>query len=35
VPDARLPALLRDRNPGGIARRIDGRWTDADVGADA
>lgn len=35
VPDARLPALLRDRNPGGIARQIDGRWTDADVGAGA
>lgn len=35
VADARLPAPLRDRNPGGIARQIDGRWTDADVGADA
>jgi len=35
VPDARLPAPLRNRNPGGIQRLIDGRWTDADVGAGA
>ncbi|WP_285401780.1 aldehyde dehydrogenase family protein [Luteibacter sp. ME-Dv--P-043b] len=35
VPDALLPVNLRDRNPGGVQRRIDGRWTTADVGADA
>ncbi|MDF4005111.1 aldehyde dehydrogenase family protein [Luteibacter sp. PPL552] len=33
VPDHLLPPELRDRNPGGIARRIDGRWSDGDVGA--
>ena len=27
VPDARLPAALRDGNPLGIQRSIDGRWT--------
>jgi len=32
VPEALLPPELRDRNPGPIQRRIDGRWTDADVG---
>ncbi len=31
VPDALLPAELRDRNPGGVPRCIDGTWTDADV----
>ncbi|HZP68209.1 MAG TPA: aldehyde dehydrogenase family protein [Rudaea sp.] len=31
VPDARLPPELRDRNPGGIARLVDGVWTTADV----
>lgn len=35
VPDALLPADLRDGNPGGVQRRIDGRWTDADVGGAA
>lgn len=35
VPDALLPPELRDRNPGGVQRRIDGRWTDADVGSAA
>lgn len=33
VPDALLPAELRDRNPGGVPRLIDGGWTTADVGA--
>ncbi|KMM76875.1 ketoglutarate semialdehyde dehydrogenase [Xanthomonas sp. NCPPB 1128] len=31
VPDALLPALLRDRNPGSVQRLIDGCWTTADV----
>jgi len=35
VPDALLPAELRDRNPGGIQRRIDGLWTVADAGGAA
>ncbi len=35
VPDALLPAELRDANPGGVMRRIDGQWTTADVGASA
>ncbi|WP_024891625.1 aldehyde dehydrogenase family protein [Luteimonas huabeiensis] len=33
VPDALLPPLLRDRNPGGVWRLVDGRWTTADLGA--
>ncbi|MBO9661336.1 aldehyde dehydrogenase family protein [Dokdonella sp.] len=33
VPDALLPSELRDENPGGIVRRIDGHSTLADVGA--
>jgi NADP-dependent aldehyde dehydrogenase len=32
VPDALLPAELRNRNPGGVQRLVDGRWTDGDVG---
>jgi NADP-dependent aldehyde dehydrogenase len=35
VPDALLPVELRDRNPGGLLRRIDERWSTADVGAGA
>lgn len=35
VPDALLPPELRDRNPGGVQRLVDGRWTCADVGAAA
>ncbi|HEY4091004.1 MAG TPA: aldehyde dehydrogenase family protein [Luteibacter sp.] len=35
VPDALLPDELRDRNTVGVQRRIDGRWSDADVGAGA
>jgi NADP-dependent aldehyde dehydrogenase len=35
VPDALLPPELRDHNTVGAQRCIDGRWTDADVGADA
>jgi NADP-dependent aldehyde dehydrogenase len=35
VPDALLPAELRDHNITRAQRRIDGRWTDADVGASA
>ncbi|MGH8079981.1 MAG: aldehyde dehydrogenase family protein, partial [Lysobacter sp.] len=35
VRDAALPAELRDRNPGGLARCIDGRWTTDDIGAPA
>jgi NADP-dependent aldehyde dehydrogenase len=31
VRDAHLPPILRDRNPGGIWRSIDGRWTTEDV----
>ncbi|HEX7341985.1 MAG TPA: aldehyde dehydrogenase family protein [Rhodanobacteraceae bacterium] len=31
VPDALLPPALRDRNPGGVARQIDGTWSYADV----
>lgn len=33
VPEALLPTELRDRNPGGVQRRIDGRWNDVDIGA--
>jgi NADP-dependent aldehyde dehydrogenase len=32
VADRHLPVELRDRNPGGVPRLIDGSWTDADVG---
>ncbi|MBO7942709.1 aldehyde dehydrogenase (NADP(+)), partial [Streptomyces sp. S9] len=28
-----LPEELRDRNPGGLSRWIDGRWTLDDIGA--
>jgi NADP-dependent aldehyde dehydrogenase len=35
VPDTLLPAELRDHNTVGVQRCIDGRWTDADVGAGA
>lgn len=35
VPDALLPPELRDHNTVGTQRCIDGRWTDADVGAGA
>lgn len=31
VPDALLPMELRDANPGGVQRLIDGQWTSADV----
>jgi 2,5-dioxopentanoate dehydrogenase len=31
VREPRLPPELRDRNPGGVWRRIDGAWTQADV----
>lgn len=29
----RLPAVLQDKNPGGVARMIDGQWSQADVSA--
>ena len=32
VPDALLPPELRDRNPGGLLRWIDQRWTTDDIG---
>ncbi|MBB5356943.1 NADP-dependent aldehyde dehydrogenase [Rhodanobacter sp. ANJX3] len=32
VPDALLPIELRDRNVAGIQRRVDGHWTERDVG---
>jgi NADP-dependent aldehyde dehydrogenase len=32
VPEALLPVELRDRNPGGVQRLIDGRWSDGDIG---
>lgn len=35
VPEALLPVELRDRNPGGVQRWIDGRWRDGDVGGAA
>lgn len=35
VPDALLPVELRDANPGGVQRLVDGRWTTADVGTPA
>ena len=31
VPENLLPAELRNRNPGGVQRLVDGRWTDGDV----
>lgn len=31
VPDALLPAELRDRNPGGVQRLVDGQWSTADI----
>ena len=31
VREPRLPAVLRDKNPGGISRDIDGKWTTDDV----
>lgn len=31
VPDALLPPELRDRNPGGVQRLIDGQWRSDDV----
>lgn len=31
VPEALLPVELRNRNPGGVQRLVDGRWTDGDV----
>ncbi len=31
VSDAHLPPVLRDRNPSGVWRCIDGRWTTADL----
>jgi NADP-dependent aldehyde dehydrogenase len=31
VPDPLLPAELRDCNPGGLPRLVDGRWSDADL----
>lgn len=33
VPDALLPAVLRDANPGRVWRQLDGQWTTADFGA--
>ncbi|MBB5673764.1 aldehyde dehydrogenase family protein [Xanthomonas arboricola] len=35
VPDVLLPADLRQRNPGGVARLVDGQWSTADLGAGA
>jgi NADP-dependent aldehyde dehydrogenase len=32
VRQHRLPAVLQDRNPGGVWRRINGEWTQADIG---
>jgi len=31
VPEALLPTELRNRNPGGVQRLVDGRWTDGDL----
>jgi alpha-ketoglutaric semialdehyde dehydrogenase len=28
----RLPAVLQDKNPGGVARLVDGAWTTGDIG---
>jgi NADP-dependent aldehyde dehydrogenase len=33
VPDPLLPPELRDHNPGGLPRLVDGRWSDADLGS--
>ena len=33
VADGRLPKELRDKNPGGVWRMIDGDWTQGDVGS--
>lgn len=33
IDDAGLPAELRDRNPGGVVRCIDGHWGTHDIGA--
>lgn len=33
VRDARLPVELRDANPGGLARLVDGEWSTEDVSA--
>ncbi len=35
IDDALLPPELRDRNPGGVARCIDGQWRTDDIGASA
>lgn len=32
VPDALLPVELRDANPGGVQRLVDGAWTTANIG---
>lgn len=32
MPDALLPPVLRDANPGGVWRLVDGEWTTADIG---
>jgi NADP-dependent aldehyde dehydrogenase len=31
VRDDRLPAELRNANPGGVSRLVDGAWTTADI----
>lgn len=33
VPDARLPEALRNANPDGLQRNVDGRWTRDPIGA--
>jgi NADP-dependent aldehyde dehydrogenase len=33
VPDALLPPELRNRNPGGVARKVDGQWRSDDLSA--
>ena len=30
APDGLLPHVLRDGNPAGVWRQVDGRWTDRD-----
>jgi len=32
VPEALLPVELRDRNPGGVQRLVDDRWSEGDIG---
>jgi NADP-dependent aldehyde dehydrogenase len=32
VPGALLPVELRDRNPGGVQRLVDDRWSEGDIG---